>query len=134
MAANWTKEQIIAQLTTIYPMWHWTGSTITYAFPTTAAGMTNFVNDIAGFSQVSTAQQVYFRLALQTWDDLIPQTFQETFTGTSDLEMAYSSTMGNAYAYASAGTPTRAIGTAWFSTTRGQDVNQSTVSPTIGYY
>jgi serralysin len=88
----------------------------------------------SGFRAVNSSQQVYFKLALQTWDDLIPRTFQEVFTGTSDLEMAYSSTMGNAYAYAYPGTPTRAIGSAWFSTTRGQDVIKSTVSPTIGYY
>jgi methionine-rich copper-binding protein CopC len=133
MAVVWTKEQIIAQLTTIEPLWHWTGSTITYAFPTTAAGMYAPFGESSGFRAVNSSQQVYFKLALQTWDDLIPQTFQEVFTGTSDLEMAYSSTMGNAYAYVIDGTGARA-GSAWFSTTKGQDAWNSTVAPTVGYY
>ena len=133
MAVFWTKEQIIAQLTTAKPMWHWTGVTITYAFPTTSAGIYAPNGESTGFSAVSAIQQVYFKLALQTWDDLIPQTFQEVFTGTSDLEVAYSSSLGGAYAYVIGGTGATA-GSAWFSTTVGQDSRNSTVAPTIGYY
>jgi len=131
MAVNWTKEQIIAQLTTVNPKWHWGGSTITYAFPTTAAGMYAPYGESAGFSAVNASQQVYFKLALQTWDDLIPQTFQEVFTGASDLEVAYSSSLGDNYAYVIRGSGAKA-GSAWFSTTVGQDAWNSTVAPTIG--
>jgi hypothetical protein len=134
MAVSWTQEQIIAQLTTVKPKWHWTGPTITYAFPTTAAGMYAPSGESVGFRAVDASQKIYFNLALQTWDDLIPQTFQQVFTGISDLEMAYSSTMGDVYAYANAGTPTQAIGTAWFSNTNSQDGRGSTVAPIIGYY
>ena len=108
MAVDWTKEQIIAQLTTVNPMWHWSGLTITYAFPTTAAGMRTTSGESVGFSAVNVRQQVYFYLALQTWDDLIPQTFQEVLTGASDLEVAYSSSLGDTYAYVIRGSGAKA--------------------------
>ena len=133
MAANFTQAEVIAQLTTVNPMWHWSGLTITYAFPTTATGINAPNGQSAGFRAVDATQQVYFKLALQTWDDLIPQTFLEVFTGTSDLEMAYSSSLGDAYAYVLSGTGVKA-GSAWFSTTNGQDAGNSTVAPTVGYY
>lgn len=89
MAANWTQEQVIEQLTTASSTWRWAGLTITYAFPSTAAGMNTAFGEATGFRSVNLNQQVYFKLAMQAWDDLIPQSFQQSSGGTSDIEMAY---------------------------------------------
>ena len=76
LAANWTNQQVLNQLDTGYK---WTAQTITYAFPTTAAGMEYFYDENFGFRAISSAQQAPFKQAIQAWDDLIPQTFQQTF-------------------------------------------------------
>jgi serralysin len=134
MAANWTLDQVLEQLTTVNPMWRWLGTSITYAFPTTVAGMNTAFGEGAGFRAVSSSQQAYFKLALQTWDDLIPQRFQQSNGGTSDIEMAYSSSMGSSYAYVLSGSGAASAGSAWFSTTQGTDLNNSTSAPTIGFH
>jgi len=135
MAANWTRDQVIAQLTTVDPMWHWTGSIITFAFPTSATGMNASSSEKTGFRPVNTTQQAFFSLGLQLWDDLIPQTFQLTLSATSDIEFAYSSSMGD-YAHVVSPSPPSASnsGSAWFSTPAGTDANNSTTSPTIGLH
>ncbi|MBS1186082.1 MAG: hypothetical protein H6R04_100 [Burkholderiaceae bacterium] len=118
--ANWSNSQVVAQLDSGTK---WSGSTITYAFPTTAAGMYS-QGEATAFRAVSAAQQVYFLLALQTWDDLIPQNFEQTTSISSDIEMAYTtSNIDYAHAYY----PT--IGSAWFNPSYS-DVT----SPTIGGY
>ncbi len=134
MAANWTQAQVLAQLTNPNGLWRWTGYTITYAFPTTAAGINAGNGEASGFRAVSASQQILFRLALQTWDDLIPQNIAQSAGGTSDIEIAFSSSLGDSYAYVKQGSSAATSGSAWFSTTQGQDAWNSTVSPTIGYH
>lgn len=114
--ANWTNSQVINQLNSGYK---WTGSTITYAFPTSASGI-YYQNEGTGFRAISSSQQTLFTLALQTWDDLIPQNFQLTTLTSSNIEFGYSSSMdGYAHAYF----PTN--GSVWFKT--GSDVASATV-------
>ncbi|MGJ7515260.1 Ig-like domain-containing protein [Pseudomonas baetica] len=90
---------------------------ITYSFPTTADGMDNKnATYMAGFQAITPEQQATMRLALMTWDDLIPQTFVEiTRTGTeasgySDIEFGSSTTYTNT---ATGSYP--AIGSVWFN-------------------
>ena len=119
--ANLTNSQVIAQLNSGSK---WSGSTITYAFPSTSAGMYTAGGEGAAFRAVNTTQQVYFLLALQTWDDLITQNFQLTTSTSSDIEMAYT-TSGIEYAHAYFPT----TGSAWFNASES-----SLTSPTIGSY
>jgi Ca2+-binding RTX toxin-like protein len=115
-------------------MWHWTGSTITYAFPTSASGMNASSVELSGFRAVSSTEQVAFRLALQIWDELIPQTLQQTTASDSNIEYAYSSTMGDSYAYEVSYSPPTASssGNTWFSLTVGRDAWNNTSTATIG--
>lgn len=115
MAANWTLDQVLIQLKSGQ---YWSGSAITYAFPSTSGGMYG-QTELTGFQAVSTAQRAVFTLALQNWDDLILQNFQLTTSNASDIEFAYSSTGVD---YAHAYYPT--TGSAWFL--KGSDVSYAT--------
>ncbi|MBE2263844.1 MAG: M10 family metallopeptidase C-terminal domain-containing protein, partial [Burkholderiaceae bacterium] len=125
-APNWTNAQVIAQLDSGYK---WTGSTITYAFPTSLTGMFGVQGERTGFQAATASQQTTIRLALKCWDDLIPQSLVETTSSSSNIEFGYSSSMSG---YAHAYYPTD--GSVWFSTVVGQDPDNSTTSPTIGLY
>jgi methionine-rich copper-binding protein CopC len=116
MAANWTDTQVLNQLNSGTK---WTGATITYAFPTSASGMYS-QGEAAAFRPVNSTQQTTFTLAIQTWDDLIPQTFQLTTLPTSNVEFGFTtSNIDYAHAYQ----PT--TGSAWFLT--GSDVSSASV-------
>ena len=65
--ASWSQEQILDQLDTGY---HWSSSTITYAFPAASSGIYGS-QEGAGFVALNATQQYYAKLALQTWDELI---------------------------------------------------------------
>ncbi|MDP3671019.1 MAG: Ig-like domain-containing protein [Telluria sp.] len=119
MAAYWTQTQVLTQLISGY---RWTGSTITYAFPATSSGI--FSNgEAAAFRPVTSAQQASMVQAIMSWDDLIPQSFQNVQSGTSNIEFAFTTTsIDYAHAYYPAG------GSIWFLT--GSDV----ASATIGSY
>jgi methionine-rich copper-binding protein CopC len=117
---QWTLDQVIRQLNGGE---RWTGGTITYAFPNTASGMYS-QGEAQGFRPVNTQQQALMVLALQTWDDLIPQTFQQVAPGNSNIEMAYTNTsIGFAHAYF----PN--IGSAWFNSGESD-----LVQPQLGAY
>ena len=104
--ASWTQEQILAQLDTGY---HWSGSTVTYAFPTTSSGIYGS-SELSGFQGLNASQQAAARLALQTWDDLIAPDFLEVSSGASNIEYGTSTTgIGYAHAYL----PT--TGSVWFN-------------------
>jgi Ca2+-binding RTX toxin-like protein len=134
MAIIWTTAQIIEQLTNASPpLWRWTGATVTYRFPIESSGMNALKYEKNGFIPVTASQAVFIKLALQTWDDLIPQSFVQIYNGTSDIEVGYSSSLGEAYAYVISGRGSTA-GSTWLSSTVGQDTRNSTTSPTIGYY
>ena len=107
MAANWTLTQVLQQLDSHT---RWSGPTITYAFPSAASGLYS-QGEAATFRAVSTAQQPIFVQALQTWDDLIPQSFQQVSAATSNIEFGYTtSNIGYAQAYYPP------YGSAWFLT------------------
>jgi serralysin len=104
--ASWTQEQILAQLDTGY---HWSGSTITYAFPTTSSGIYGS-SELSGFQGLNATQQAAATLALQTWDDLIAPDFLKVSSGASNIEYGTSTTgIGYAHAYL----PT--TGSVWFN-------------------
>jgi serralysin len=127
---NWNNAQVLDQLVQGAK---WSSLTITYAFPTTSAGMFPFMgyNEAAGFRAVDANQQGFFRLAVSLWDDLIPQNFQQVAPSTpfgSDIEFAYSSTTAG---YAHAGYPS--IGSAWFSSVY-VDRGNSMLAPVVGLH
>lgn len=121
MAANLTLEQVLQQLASGT---RWTGSSITYAFPTTASGLYS-EGEAAAFRPIGTAQQAIFVQALQAWGDLIPLPFQKVSAGQSNIEFAYTTTnIGYAHAYF----PTN--GSVWFQT--GSDVSDASLG-SYGY-
>ncbi|MBE9610634.1 Ig-like domain-containing protein [Chitinilyticum piscinae] len=98
--ATLTNEQVLAQLDSGYK-WNTGLATYTYAFPTSATGLYS-QGEATGFAAVSAADQVWIKLALQSWDDLIPQNFQQissTNYQSANIEFGYSST-GVSYAHA----------------------------------
>ena len=112
--ANWSLSQVLNQLDSGN---HWTGGTITYAFPGSASGM--FADDeAAGFRAVNANQQALMVLALSTWDDLIPQATAPAAAGSSNIEFGYTSTgIGYAHAYQ----PT--LGSVYFNANEADLVN-----------
>lgn len=119
MAANFTLDEVFQQLDSGRK---WSGSTITYAFPTSVAGI---FSDGEGstFRPVNTTQQTVFIQALQTWDDLIAPNFQLTQQTGSNIEFGYTtSNIGYAHAYF----PT--TGSVWLNASTGL------TRPTVGAY
>lgn len=114
MAANWSLNEVLAQLDSGRK---WTGSTISYAFPTTAGGLFS-QGEATGFRAVNTQQQALMTLAMATWDELIPQGFAPGTPGSTALEFGYTSTsIGYAHAYF----PT--TGSIYFNATEASLVN-----------
>lgn len=103
---SWSNQQIIDQLDSGY---HWSGNTITYAFPISSAGIYG-AQEASGFQALNTVQQSYAELALQTWDDLIAPDLQHTTVTTSNIEFGTSTTGVN---FAHSYMPT--ISSVWFS-------------------
>ncbi|MBL8406745.1 MAG: M10 family metallopeptidase C-terminal domain-containing protein [Candidatus Accumulibacter sp.] len=104
--ASWTQQQILAQLDSGS---HWSGSTITYAFPTSSSGLYGS-QEQAGFQGLNSLQQAAATLALQTWDDLIVPDLVKVTSGSSNIEFG-TSTTGVEYAHAYFPT----TGSVWFS-------------------
>lgn len=118
--ANWTLAQVLAQLKSGDK---WSGSTITYSFPTTASGMYS-TGEAAGFRAVNSTQQALMVLALTTWDELIAPNMSPGAPGSTNIEFGYTSTsIGYAHAYFPD------IGSAWFNVTESDLVN-----PVVGEY
>src|SRR5262245_35588266 len=111
--AEWTDDQILAQLTTGR---QWSGGTISYAFPTTASGTYTGDNEGGGFVPLTAAGQAAAELALSLWDDLIAPDFvrtsDETTYRSANIEFGMSSTVdGYAHAYYPS------VGSVWFNST-----------------
>ncbi|MBI2770716.1 MAG: Ig-like domain-containing protein [Burkholderiales bacterium] len=119
-ATVWTNSQVLNQLLSGN---RWTGATITYAFPTSTSGLYTGGGEGATFRSVTATQQAQLIQALATWDDLIPQSFQQTTSTTSSIEFGYTSTgIGYAHAYF----PT--TGSVWFK------ASSDLVTLTVGSY
>jgi uncharacterized protein YaiE (UPF0345 family) len=120
VATNWTNQQVLAQLDSKL---HWTGSVITYAFPTSIAGLTG-TTELSGFKGLSAYQQSMATVSIGLWDDLIAPSFVRTTATNSNIEFANTSLAG---LYAQTYFPTN--GTAWFSTSYAD-----LVTPVIGQH
>jgi Ca2+-binding RTX toxin-like protein len=104
--ANWSNQQILNQLLSGAS---WSGSVITYAFPTTSSGMYG-TNERAGFTALNAAQQAKAELSLLTWDDLMAADLQKTTSTSSNMEFGFSST-GVSYAHSYM----PSVGSVWLS-------------------
>ncbi len=126
--AVWTDSQVLAQLNSGTK---WSGTTITYSFPSLSAGMYTGSGEGPGFRAFTDGQKPLARLALQLWDDIIAPDMTEAAAGTSysstNLELAFSTTE---VSYAHAYFPT--VGSVWFNQTFTG--GNSLTAPTIGQH
>mgnify|MGYP000134844418 CR=1 FL=1 len=128
--ASWTDQQIIDQLNSGYK---WSGSTITYTFATSSAGIYGSTEG-TGFTALNSAQQDAARLALALWDDLITPDMQQVAAGSSytsaNIEFGQS-TQGVSYAHAYY----PSVGSVWFNSTYGSSTGSNNlVTPVIGQH
>ncbi|MDH4439852.1 MAG: M10 family metallopeptidase [Rhizobium sp.] len=97
--ATWTNQQVIDQLNSGSK---WSGSVITYSFPTVASAMATYSGE-AGFSAFNATQQARAELALTLWDDVIASSIQKVTAGTTstaaNIEFG-NATSGVSYAHA----------------------------------
>lgn len=127
-ASVWTDAQVIKQL----DGGKWLGQTITFSFPTTAAGANiTQEGEAPGFVALNATQQSAAQLAVLTWADLMPQTYRELSSGHSDITFGMTNTgIEYAHAYVPANDAIRASGTSvWFNSGEADLVN-----PTVGNY
>jgi serralysin len=117
---NLTLAQVLAQLDSGS---HWSGSTITYSFPTTTANMYTGGGEGSGFSALSNTQVTFAEYALVCWDELIASVMSEG-TGKTNIEFG-NTTTGIDYAHAYFPT----TGSVWFNS----DYN-GLKNPEIGGY
>lgn len=103
--AVWTQSQVLQQLDSGSK---WSTGTITYAFPTSAAGIYGN-QERATFQGFTAVQQKFAEMALQTWDELIVPNLQKVSSGASNIE--FGSTAGSAYAHSYM----PSIGSVWLS-------------------
>lgn len=110
--SSWTDQQVINQLNSGYK---WSGSLITYSFPTTVSAMATYSGEGSGFSALNVTQQARATLALTLWDDVIATSIQQVSPGSTST--AANIEFGNSTAgvgYAHAYYPT--VGSVWFNT------------------
>ena len=93
----WTDAQIIDQLDTGY---HWSGTNLTYAFPTNANWLPSSSPEKGSFTALSAEQRAAATSALAAWDSLIAPNFTlTTNAATANLKFGNSPEAGYAYAY-----------------------------------
>lgn len=117
MLPNWTTQQILEQLNSGYK---WSGSSISYSFPTTTSGLSGSAQ-IPTFSPLNSEQQSKAALALQLWGDLISPSIIKTSVA-SDIEFGLTDSES---IYAQTYYPEQ--GTVWFNKNE-----PSLTTPTIG--
>lgn len=126
--SSWTDQQVIDQLNSGYK---WTGSTITYAFPTSASSTYTGGGEGGGFQPLTAAGQAAAELALRLWDDLIAPDMVKVTAGSSwssqNIEFGLSTTN---VSYAHAYYPT--VGSVWFNSTYTGGNNL--VTPVVGQH
>lgn len=110
--SSWTDQQVINQLNSGSK---WSGSVITYCFPTVVSAMATYSGEASGFSALNATQQARAELALTLWDDIIAPSVQKVSPGSSmtsaNIEFG-NSTTGVSYAHAYFPT----VGSVWFNT------------------
>jgi serralysin len=110
--SSWTDQQVINQLNSGSK---WSGSLITYSFPTLVSAMATYSGEASGFSALNSTQQARAELALTLWDDIIAPSVQKVSPGNSmtsaNIEFG-NSTSGVSYAHAYFPT----VGSVWFNT------------------
>lgn len=125
--ANWTDQQIITQLETGQK---WSGSTITYSFPTSASGLYSGNGQASGFTPLTAAGQEKATLALALCDDLIAPDMVKVAAGAtytaSNIEYGMS-TKGVSYGYSYY----PSAGSVWLNSAYNSGGN-NLVSPEVG--
>jgi serralysin len=126
--ATWTDQQVINQLNSGSK---WSGSVITYSFPTTVSAMATYSGE-AGFSAFTATQQARAELALTLWDDVIARSIQKVAAGTTST--AANIEFGNAtsgVSYAHAYFPS--VGSVWINSSyNSSQGTNDLVTPKIG--
>ncbi len=128
--AVWTDAQIIAQLDTGA---HWSGTNLTYGFPTNAAWFP--YSERTGFSELKASQQAVASLVIKMWDDLIVPDFRLAANGAT-ANIKYDNTTTNiGYAHAYFPGSWSGAGSVWFNPNYGSNSGTNNlVSPTAGQW
>lgn len=110
MPVTWTNDHIVDNL--LRAGVSWSGSTITYGFPTSAPGWSVGAEG-RGFSTATSAQRTVARIAIGLWDDLMAPHLAET-SGAANITLQNSNkNTGYAHAYfPGGGSPS---GSVWFN-------------------
>jgi serralysin len=123
----WTLSQIIAQLDSGL---HWSGSSLTYGFPTDASWFP--FSEKGNFSPLNGSQQATASTAIALWDAILAPDFTRAANGAS-ANIKYMNTVdaGYAHTYLPGGTPD--AGTVWFNSTYGANTGTNNLmSPVMG--
>jgi serralysin len=126
--SSWTDQQVINQLNSGSK---WSGSVITYSFPTVVSGMATYSGE-NGFTAFNATQQARAELALTLWDDAISISIQRVNAGTTST--ASNIEFGNAtsgVSYAHAYFPT--VGSVWINSAyNSSQGTNDLITPKIG--
>jgi serralysin len=129
MPATWTNTQIVNNL--LRAGLSWSGSTISYKFPTTAPSWSFSTGEGSGFSALTASQKAAAVAALTLWDDLMAPDFAEV-TGASNLTLQ-NTTTGIGYAHAYFPGSWSGAGSVWFNPTyNSSSGTNDLVTPTPG--
>jgi serralysin len=125
--ALWTNDQVFDQL---YSGFKWSGTTITYAFASSATAIYGGGGEAAGFSAMTATEQSAATLALTLWDDLIAPDLRQV-SGTSsyssaNVEFGMSTSVSYGYTYFPS------VGSVWFNP--NYSGTNSLTNPTVGQH
>ncbi len=112
----YSNTQVIAQLDSGY---HWTGTNLTYGFPSTAAWFP--YAEKAGFSALSTAQRAMGTQAITLWDDLIRPNFTLVADGSTANVKFENTTTNIGYAHAYYPGSWSGAGSVWLNSSYGSN-------------
>lgn len=118
IAQSWTDAQVLGQLKSGQS---WSGTTISYGFPSRASQLVADDGERAGFVALNNTEQSAAKLAIMTWGDLISPKFSERSTGSANITFGLTNT-GIEYAHAYYPTD----GSVWFNRTDSDLINPVT--------
>ncbi|RYZ10617.1 MAG: hypothetical protein EOO24_08595, partial [Comamonadaceae bacterium] len=118
---TFSDSQVLAQLDS---GWHWGNGSISYRFASNIANLGG-TTEVLQFVAPNASQQSVLAIALRGWSDLIRPAFVQTDSANSNIDIAYSGSLGGAYALTYF--PSR--GTVWMDST-----SASLTAPVIGRY